>query len=255
MTSDQTGPGGKADAHREARSGGNEAGKRRLKEQPGPVARVLAFFDSATKVLLAIGGLIAAITALWAGIAQLNPATEASHPRPTTKPGPSISRARPGPSHSTRAQVPPQVAATLVDKCETQHRLSQQHQTVTRSATTTDFDSCIWPAPSYADADGFTQIKSRLVSGPGPDDASGTDWVSRITGPCKVFSLAYDFGFEGGFTRLASFSAPAGLLTSLSNPGKEWPGKDKYLGFYPARDEVDVLHNSDDVLSQASCQS
>ena len=40
-------------------------------QRPTGLKRVLGYFDSTTKVLLAIGGLVAAATALWAGISKV----------------------------------------------------------------------------------------------------------------------------------------------------------------------------------------
>jgi hypothetical protein len=50
------------------------------KPRPGIFRRTLSFFDSTTKALLAIGGLIAAATALWATLSHITSS------RPTTPP-------------------------------------------------------------------------------------------------------------------------------------------------------------------------
>ena len=54
------------------RSDSNPAPKEQQSEKrssrKGFLRRVADFFDSATKILLAVGGLVAAVTALWAGI-------------------------------------------------------------------------------------------------------------------------------------------------------------------------------------------
>jgi hypothetical protein len=191
---------------------------------------VVTFFDSTTKVLVAATGLIGAAAGLWVGIAHIIP--DSSHSPPAS-----------------------QATAAHVDKCEAQHQLTQQHQKIARTVTVTAFDSCIWPAPAYADSDGFTEITFQTVPGPGQGEASGTDAVDRITGPCKTFTLAYDFGSQGDLKHLAPFTAPAGLLTSIEQPGTAWPGGVRSLSFYPARNEVDVLHNLRYVLTSATCRS
>ena len=40
---------------------------------PGALRRILSFFDSTTKVLLAVGGLVAAATGLWAALSHIDP--------------------------------------------------------------------------------------------------------------------------------------------------------------------------------------
>jgi hypothetical protein len=197
-------------------------------------ARVISFFDSTTKTLVALGGLIAAVTALWAGIAHLPHA---------------------GANQAPTSGSTPLAVTAHVDQCESQHGLTGQTEKISRTVATTAFDSCTWPAPPYADADGFTEITLQTVPGPGQDEASDTDWADRVTGPCRTFVLSYDFGLQGALKHLAPFTAPAGLLTSIDQPGSAWPGGVRALSFYPARDEVDVLHNSNDVLASAACRS
>src|SRR5271166_1319544 len=68
MTSDLPKPASSADPHHAAQQDGSALQGRR-----GQVARVIAFFDSTTKVLVALGGLIAAGAAIWAGIANFTP--------------------------------------------------------------------------------------------------------------------------------------------------------------------------------------
>lgn len=205
-------------------------------EQRGWIARATAFFDSTTKVLVAVGGLIAAVAALWAGIAHLASGTSS-------------------PPVSAATQSTSSVAAAHVGHCEAQHQLTQQHQELSITVAVTAFESCTWPAPAYADSDGFTKITVQTVPGPGQDEASDADYVDRITGPCMTFTLAYDFGLQGALKHLAPFTAAAGLLTSIDQPGTAWPGGVRSLSFYPARDEVDVLHNSNDALAGAACRN
>jgi hypothetical protein len=237
MTSEHPEPTSDASSHSETRLNEEKPTKPESKEQHGRVARAVEFFDSTTKVLVAVGALIAAAAALWAGIAHLS------------------SSGTPNSSAGATAQLARQTAAIHVDQCEAQHQLTQQSQELDITVSTTAFDSCAWPAPSYADADGFTRVTVQDVAGPGVDEASDTDYADRITGPCGTFTLAYDFGVQGAAQHLAPFTAPAGMLTSVDQPGTAWPGGVKSLGFYPARNEVDVLHNSNYLLISAACRT
>jgi hypothetical protein len=149
-----------------------------MERRPTVLARVISFFDSTTKAVLALGGLIAAAAALWAGITQLT-------------------------SAGTSAAPAAQAVAAHVDRCENQHLLTRQRQSVSRTVAITAYDSCTWPAPSYADADGFTGITVQTVPGPGQTEASDASSADRITGPCRAFALTYDFGFQGAAKHLA----------------------------------------------------
>jgi hypothetical protein len=231
-----------ADSHHEAQRDAATTDGSDLHASPGTqgrrglVARAIGFFDSTAKVLVAVGGLIGAATALWAGIMH-------------------IASAGSSPSASAATQSASQIATAHVDKCEAQHQLTQQHQKISRTVAITAFDSCTWPAPAYADSDGFTEITAQAVPGPGQGESSDADWADRIAGPCTTFALAYDFGFQGALKHLAPFTAAAGLVTSIDQPGTAWPGGVGSLGFYPARNEVDVLHNSNDELAMAACRN
>lgn len=84
----ENGPGDHA-----ARGGGTDesaatANDSRSNSQPRPatLTRVLNFFDSTTKTLLAVGGLIAAAVALWATISHLF--VQPPKPKPTGSPAP-----------------------------------------------------------------------------------------------------------------------------------------------------------------------
>jgi len=44
--------------------------------EKGPLQRALGFFDSTTKILVAVGGLVAAVTGLWAGLSHLVPSAD-----------------------------------------------------------------------------------------------------------------------------------------------------------------------------------
>jgi hypothetical protein len=58
-------------------------------QHPGTLRRMLNFFDSTTKVLLALGGLIAAAIGLWTAVSQITSA------RPTTRSPAAVASGRP----------------------------------------------------------------------------------------------------------------------------------------------------------------
>ncbi|GAA3431019.1 hypothetical protein [Kutzneria kofuensis] len=143
--------------------------------------------------------------------------------------------------------------ARSVQQCEALHHMSSQHTLIKVSDTARAYNSCAWPAPSFADADGFTQINVVTVAGPGEYEASDATEVDRITGPCREFRLTYDFGYQGELQHKAPFTAPPGMVTDLDQPGSNWSPGVTALSFYPSRNEVDVVHNGHNIVSDVAC--
>lgn len=202
--------------------------------------RIVGFFDSTTKIVVAVGGLIAALVGLWATVSPLLKGDPAAIPTPIASVSSGVDDA--------------QVRAAQLRACEESHQMSQAQQRFKISDYRFAFRFCQWPPPSYADGDGFTEITVDILKGPGAYEALGTTFVDRVHGPCAQFGLAYDFGKQGGFEHLAPFPAKPGQLL-LGGNGDPYPGSPSELDFYPDRDEVDVLHNGSYVIFTASCDS
>jgi hypothetical protein len=206
------------------------------------VMRALGFFDSGRKIVVGIAGFFAAVVSLWATVVPLIWGKPSATPTPT-----------PAAVVSSPADDP-QIRAAQLRACEERHQMTQAQQRFTTSDYAFSFRFCQWPAPSFADGDGFSEITVSTVEGPGAYEALGTTLVDRIHGPCAVFRLAYDFGKMGDSEHLAPFLAhPEELL--FGGKGDPYPGQKNELSFYPDRDEVDVLHNGSYQLFTASCDS
>jgi hypothetical protein len=142
-------------------------------------------------------------------------------------------------------------AATQVRFCMIQHGL-EKARTETESGSVRIFASCHWPAPEYADQDGFSEIGVRLVGRSRfPDagdtsEASGVGYADRIkVGDCDEVTAAYTFGSQGDFTHLDPLLLEPGDVVAVD--GAAWTNKSEkgaFLGFYPDADEVVVPHNS-----------
>ena len=149
------------------------------------------------------------------------------------------------------------VAAAQVAACEQQHGLTQARRAGPTQASdtgmTVPFRACEWPPPPGADPDGFSVITLSDVPGPGTYEATGTTRADRISGPCEELLLSYDYGHQGYSQHQPAFRAAPGTVTDLELRGKQWTGDRATLSFYPARDEVVVLHNSHFVLADARC--
>jgi hypothetical protein len=143
--------------------------------------------------------------------------------------------------------------ASHIEQCETQHQLTAQNQTQPTTPSTTVFDSCSWPPSSFTDADGYTEITAQTVFNPDADAASDATTADRITGRCRTFDLAYDFTSQGDIKHLAPFPAAPGLITSLDAPGQTLAAGLAGFNFTPGRDEVDVVHNDNNVIANIKC--
>ena len=149
------------------------------------------------------------------------------------------------------------VSAAQVAACEQQHGLTQARRAgptrTSDTGMTVPFRACEWPPPPGADPDGFSLTTLSDVPGPGTYEATGTTRADRISTPCEELLLSYDYGHQGYSQHQPAFRAAPGTVTDLELRGKQWTGDRATLSFYPARDEVVVLHNSHYVLADARC--
>ncbi len=155
-------------------------------------------------------------------------------------------------------------AAELVQACEQRHgmKMSAEKTETTETVPATayerqqeiehvDFRSCTWPKSPYSDGDGFLQISSRTVPGPGESESTGTTYADRIKAPCEKLVVGYGFGSQGTFDREPSFTIKADTVMTGENHAL-WKS-DNTLPFYPDAGEFVVLHNSHDALQRAEC--
>jgi hypothetical protein len=197
------------------------------KAQPTGFARVLGFFDSATKTIVTITGLIVAVGGAWVAIHHFGADDSA---------GPGLG------------------ASVQVQACERAHGLTQQHQRVQIGVGDANaFASCNWPAPRYADTDGYSQISYATTPVDLPE-SSAADAVDRFSGPCKVFLLRYDFKSQGDDQHPIPASVPAGTITQMDQadrPYAEGNGFDSG----PDGDQVDFVRNDKVGVTDATCGS
>ena len=155
-------------------------------------------------------------------------------------------------------------AAELVQACEQRHGMKMSSEKIESTETVPataydrqqevehiDFRSCTWPKSRYSDGDGFLQVSSRTVSGPGDYEATGTTFADRIKAPCEKLVVGYGFGSQGAFDREPPFTIKADTIMTGENAAL-WKS-DNMLPFYPDAGEFVVLHNSHDVLQRAEC--
>jgi hypothetical protein len=216
-------------------------------QRPGFIRRILTTMDTTTKVVLAVSGLIAALTALWATATAVIP-----HGKPSTDAAgqsPSAATAATSPYPGAQAE-----AAAKVESCEAQHKMSKATQPVDNGAGTREFETCEWPPSNLADADGFWEIRVISDQGPGSDEASGMDDADRISGPCQKFSMTYDYRHMGGVDHLRPFTVDRGAIFITTNDGGEiWTGDQATLPFNQDRNEAVVLTSGNYLLDGVAC--
>jgi hypothetical protein len=155
------------------------------------------------------------------------------------------------PSGSSTPAAGGQDATAQVRGCIAQHGLAKATDVVTRKGATV-FAACVWPAPSWADQDGYSEIVVRDAAGPGTSEASGIDLADRIGAPCSELEVAYSFGKQGAFQRLPPFSLLRGQIATAVD-GQQWRGEQRALPFYPDRNEAVVLRSSSYRLDFVRC--
>jgi hypothetical protein len=143
-----------------------------------------------------------------------------------------------------------ETSAKMIELCESAHHMESQ-TTRTDSETTMNFRFCQWPAPSWADGDGYYTIVVRELDGPGDSEASGANRADYIKIPCRKARLEYDFGSQGYYAHIPAITASVGDVIAGS------PDSDKKLRKqlleYPSRDEIVYLHNDKQSLQSAKC--
>jgi hypothetical protein len=117
------------------------------------------------------------------------------------------------------------------------------------------FAWCDWPRPSWAQADGYTEITVTELQGPDAG-AAGNDLAHRIKAPCGKLKIAYthvhqDIGI------LKPFTSEVGRLVEYDGSPWEPRADQPYAGignaFAPRRDEVVVISGSHLDLDYVEC--
>lgn len=148
---------------------------------------------------------------------------------------------------------PPQTeTAVRVQECERTHHLTAATVQQNPSEDITMFATCHWPPPSGAEPDGYTAVTSQLVSIPGGSPPTNDVWVRRITGPCAQFGLEFTHGHMGNMIRLPLIMLYPNSVVQIAYATPAPYDRSK-LPFYPARGEVDVVHNEYLDLDHADC--
>ena len=173
-------------------------------------------------------------------------------------------------------ETPADIRAAHVRDCVREHELTQASQRREPQPGETEITEpdplpefavfeqrtyaiCDWPPPPGGFPDGHRAITVTTVDGPGEFEATGTNYADRVESRCQVLELDFIFGSMGAFEHLPPIRGRPGQ--TLHSNGEAWSpgafgeGEDATLLFYPARDELVVLHNAKNALEDVRCVS
>jgi hypothetical protein len=169
-------------------------------------------------------------------------------------------------------QKEPPMAGDHIRACEKAHgmRQTREHRRseVTENVSKTVYMACEWPAPAYAEADGFSSIEvSEEYQEQYQYSASDCNYIDIVHGPCEKYTLSYDYGHMGYEHRPPFAASPGQLLNAFNgkpcdnmvccnwgsqgdNPDDHGPG----IYHYPADGEVFVMRNDHIGLGDIRCE-
>ena len=230
-------------------------------------------------LLLTLAILLVAISILWTrsemtSPTSVNPSPVAQSTETATQtPEKAIGSSNP----TTPENEDSIVVAVMVQACiETHHLPKQKEITIVTEVPYNNQEQrpgsliqrrkiayCQWPPSLYSDSDGYVEIITDEVKGPGLSEASGASYADRIYSRCDRLRLSYSFGkqFVSGHS---SFEVSANSIVTVG--GENWDPEsmgenpsDYYydgwpvLGFYTEDREVVVIHYAAFNLEDASC--
>jgi ribosomal protein L32 len=148
-----------------------------------------------------------------------------------------------------------------VRQCMATHGLDRARE-VSRSGGSKVFSACQWPAPGYADDDGYSDIRvrsidrSRFSNAGDTSEASGVSVADKVTMPgCGEVKAVYTFGSQGDFSQRELLLKAGDVRTVEGEAWKNDSERGVFLGFYPSSDDIVVLHTSDEVIDSVRCIS
>lgn len=138
--------------------------------------------------------------------------------------------------------------------CIADHHLSGSHQVIMPFDSQTIFASCEWPAPPYADREGFSAITVVSTFGAADEPSSGLNRADIISSSCRMLRLGYQLGGKGAVTEIPPFQVRLGEIVSvLGTYNGPWEGDPATLPFHPSPNQVVVLRNTRDSIVSANC--
>lgn len=117
----------------------------------------------------------------------------------------------------------------------------------------TTFRACEWPAPSYANTDGYDEIVATEYRAEGRTEVSGASAPELFRSRCAELQLTYTFQKQGPASTTSPLHVTAGSIVDVF--GKPWPppGMDATLPFTPGTGDTVVVHNLSYAIARARC--
>lgn len=141
-----------------------------------------------------------------------------------------------------------------INFCKDKHGLSYS---VMRDEITSDqllFRGCVWPPPSGANNDGFTEITVTSHDGPGESEAEGLTMADVFTSSCRDIEVKYLFASQGTLVAEQPFRLTKGEMRRVEDGSIWMPRNEEEAALYSARrDESVVLSNTRYGVDTARC--
>ena len=117
----------------------------------------------------------------------------------------------------------------------------------------TTYRSCAWPPPTYAAADGYSEIVVTSYGWAGHPEVTGASAPDIVRSACAEIELAYTFQKQGPATTTPPLRLARGAVVDIF--GKPWPppGSTETLPFAHTTADVVVVHNLSYDIASARC--
>ncbi len=158
------------------------------------------------------------------------------------------------------------INANQISNCVEKHGLiGAQEKRVDTDNQTKLFFSCEWPAPSYADADGFSWIVVETVDGPEADhleigrDKLVAPMAARIKSNCNTLLIEPAAGQQNGYSHQDPIEVKTGNIVDPSGNFEviDYRGYDlaqlARFDMMPEKNETIVFHSFGWLIENAQC--
>jgi hypothetical protein len=154
-------------------------------------------------------------------------------------------------------------SAAQVRACMAQHKMDEAETVTTLPPTTneygtveyvTSYRKCVWPPPSWASPDGYSEIRVTDTDGPGENEASRTNVADIIKSRCSELYVRYSLVAQGSQEAEQPFTSKPNRVVSYTGEAYRSPGPGTGLPFYYKPDELVVLRTMKHRLDEVRCE-
>ena len=119
----------------------------------------------------------------------------------------------------------------------------------------TTYRSCTWPPPTYAAADGYSEVVVTSYAWADHPEVTAASAPDVVRSACAELELRYNFQKQGPTTTTPPLRLARGAVVDIF--GKPWPppGSTETLPFAHTTADVVVVHNLSYEVASARCVS